>query len=1099
MSKKFRISGLNKMIGIRRNRLLCLMASVVLVTASAVTAALVVNKDTSFADTNNVESVVDIRFLNTQNGDGLAAEYGGESNLIVTKDKKYVLIDTGQTDKENRRRIKAELDKYQNNGVSGKVTIDYLIISHLDVDHYGNAATLINNDNITVKNVVIKREGTFAKYSSSKDTAYDNIVSAVKSEKANLYTNSVSHKVGGSEVQNYSKYHHMNQEGVGNAVLSVGNYLKLYFYNTTDVFSGKTCTSGYKFKFTASTDTSSYKFTKDSKGRYYRINNKAGTFPNFTYEYASKLEDGGSGFDSYYYAYNNTNDDGSYKKVVTCLSNPNAYGVLAEVITDAGNKYVYFPNDLDNYAYDLKPTKTDVTYYSSKSGKNVTSSNRQVYGNGVGKVYKGTSMSDLVNNNLAANQNKTPSETKVALEIADKLGSNLSDLVIYQISHHGSNNAPDAINILNANRPDIYAINNRKSNVGNGNDIISRKTYYYALGNVKAANKMFSGYKKGNGVYCAINSAGTTKCGYNEISTKTLSYNMNGGNGTIETQSCWSDAACSMTVTRTAPTRSGYNFLGWATSANSKTATYSGGETVSLSTDLTLYAIWAPVYTLSYDANGGTGAPANQTCSPSTTTGTCVITVSATLPSRDDYGFLGWNTTNSATSAAYSSGSRLTMSGNKTLYAIWKQNIKTVNVNTSVNGVGGKISGSLKNVPSGTVVVITFTPNSGYEIDNVKVDGEIATGVQDNKLSLTVGDQDMSVVVTYRESGGEIQPDPDPPIQAFVMRFSAENGGTGFPEEVSCTTSTDRCNVTLPSTEPTRNGFRFLGYGLPSDRNTVVYVPGETYEITSSFYVIGVWAPIYTLSYDMNGGVGTIENQTCSSNTSPLEACSVSISEVKPTKEGVKFFGWAVEADATLPDYLAGDTFTFAPGIMQAKLYAVWLNESAEVEWWQGQNYEQESGVDLILKIDYPLNNFVALSIDGTRVDEPVYSLRSGSTIITISGEYANTLEEGGHILQAEYRDNVIVDTGFTVSSKDSDDSSEGGGDDGDDSEAVDPSDEFIDDDDIIVPNTGGNTREGSGGGASMIVVPALIGIALYMSKRFLVKNRNFGFEKHQD
>ena len=770
MSKKFRIdgfryaivSGLNRMVGTRRSRLLCLVTSVVLVVMSAATVALVMNKEASFADTDSAQSVVDIRFLNTQSGGGFenADEYSGnESNLIKTKDNKYVLIDTGNKDKEIRRRIKAELDKYQNDGVSGKVTIDYLIISHLDQDHYGNAVALINNDNIAVKNVVVKREGVLAGYSSSKDTAFDSIVSATKSEKAKLYTNAVSHKVDGSEVQSYSEYHPMNEEGVGGAVLSVGNYLKLYFYNTTDVFSGKTCTSGYKFKFTANTDTSEYKFVKDSKNRYYRINNKANNFPDFTYEYATALEDGGAGFGSYYYAFKVTNNDGTDRKVVTCLSNPNAYGILAEVITDAGNKYAYFPNDLDNYAYDLKPTKTNVTYYSSRSGKNVTANNLQVTGNGVGKVYKGTSMSDLVNNNLTANQNKTPSETKVALEIADKLGSNLSNLVIYQISHHGSNNASDAINILNVNRPDIYAINNRKSNVGNGDNVISRKTYYYALGNVRAENKMYSGYKNGNGVYCAINSAGTTKCGYNEISTKTLAYDMNGGSGTIEAQSCWSDAACSMAVTTATPTRSGYKFLGWATSATASTATYSGGETISISTDLTLYAIWAPVYTLSYDANGGTGNLTNQICSPSATTGTCVITVSVGLPIRDDYGFLGWNTNSSATSAAYANGSRLTMNGNKTLYAVWKKNIKTVNINTSVNGVGGKITGSMQNVPSGTTVVISFTPNNGYEIDNVKVNGEITTEVQNNKLSLTVGDQDMNVVVTYKETGG-VDPGP---------------------------------------------------------------------------------------------------------------------------------------------------------------------------------------------------------------------------------------------------------------------------------------------------------------------------------------------------
>lgn len=509
MSKKFHISGfrhaarsgLNVMIGTRKSRLLCLAASVVLVAVSATAAALVVDKDNS-VDAADAQTVVDIRFLNTQSGNGLDF-LGNESNLIKTKDDKYVLIDTGDESSEIRRRIKAELDKYQNNGTSGKVTIDYLIISHLDKDHYGNAVSLINNDNITVKNVVVKREGTFAKYSSSKDTAYDNIVTATKKEKANLYTNSVSHKVGGSEVQNYSKYHHMSEEGVGNAVLTVGSYLKLYFYNTTDVFVDKTCTKGYIFRFTAKTD-GDYKYLKNSSGQYFRLNTVGVTYPTgIKYESSSSMVKGGSGLESYYYAYLYTEDDGSYKQFYTCRSNPNSYGVLAEITTNVGNKYVYFPNDLDNYAYDLKPAKTNVTYYSSKSGKNVTLNNHNVYGNGAGKVYQSTKRDDFLNNKLVSNQNKIYSETKVALEIKDKLGDNLSNLVIYEIAHHGSNNAKDAMDILNINRPNMYAVNNRKTNLGGGGDIISRQTYYHALGNIKAENKMWSG-QNDNGVYLSL-------------------------------------------------------------------------------------------------------------------------------------------------------------------------------------------------------------------------------------------------------------------------------------------------------------------------------------------------------------------------------------------------------------------------------------------------------------------------------------------------------------------------------------------------------------------------------------------------------------------
>lgn len=79
----------------------------------------------------------------------------------------------------------------------------------------------------------------------------------------------------------------------------------------------------------------------------------------------------------------------------------------------------------------------------------------------------------------------------------------------------------------------------------------------------------------------------------------TLVYNSNGGtnadNGsTSETVSL--DAAGSVTVTSTCPfTRTGYTFLGWAETADATTATYTGGESITLTTaspSKTLYAVW---------------------------------------------------------------------------------------------------------------------------------------------------------------------------------------------------------------------------------------------------------------------------------------------------------------------------------------------------------------------------------------------------------------------------------------------------------------------------------------------------------------------------
>ena len=74
-----------------------------------------------------------------------------------------------------------------------------------------------------------------------------------------------------------------------------------------------------------------------------------------------------------------------------------------------------------------------------------------------------------------------------------------------------------------------------------------------------------------------------------------------------------------------------------------------------------------------------------------------------------------------------------------------------VNLNTSVNGIGGTISESKTNVLEGTTETITFNPNTGYEINKVEVNGIDKTNeVSDNKLNINITNNDIYVVVTYK-------------------------------------------------------------------------------------------------------------------------------------------------------------------------------------------------------------------------------------------------------------------------------------------------------------------------------------------------------------
>ncbi len=72
-------------------------------------------------------------------------------------------------------------------------------------------------------------------------------------------------------------------------------------------------------------------------------------------------------------------------------------------------------------------------------------------------------------------------------------------------------------------------------------------------------------------------------------------------------------------------------------------------------------------YTLSYNANGGNGAPASQS-------GATNYIVSNTQPTRSGYTFLGWSKSSSAIAASYKAGDSITLTANTTLYAVWEKN-----------------------------------------------------------------------------------------------------------------------------------------------------------------------------------------------------------------------------------------------------------------------------------------------------------------------------------------------------------------------------------------------------------------------------------------
>lgn len=154
------------------------------------------------------------------------------------------------------------------------------------------------------------------------------------------------------------------------------------------------------------------------------------------------------------------------------------------------------------------------------------------------------------------------------------------------------------------------------------------------------------------------------------VSTKqryTIRYNANGGQNPPNSQEKVKDTA--LTLTTDIPTRAGYIFLGWSTSANAAKETYHSGDLYRNNAGATLYAVWkANTFTISYHANGGENAPGPQTKSYGK-----ALTLSSAVPTREGYTFAGWSTSSTAANAAYQAGDMFQQDASTTLYAVWKK------------------------------------------------------------------------------------------------------------------------------------------------------------------------------------------------------------------------------------------------------------------------------------------------------------------------------------------------------------------------------------------------------------------------------------------
>ena len=218
------------------------------------------------------------------------------------------------------------------------------------------------------------------------------------------------------------------------------------------------------------------------------------------------------------------------------------------------------------------------------------------------------------------------------------------------------------------------------------------------------------------------------------VGSYTVVFDANGGAGTMASQKISRDVE--VALSQNAFTNSGYAFMGWNTSADGSGTSYADKAAVKNLADaddsITLYATWEKLKTVSFDANGGAGTMMSAVAD---------VTGAYTLPANgftapDGKRFKAWSVNGTERAV----GDIITLTEDITVSAVWTETevsnddwswyaawLMLYNSKFSVTASateGGNVTpAGISSVQYSKDITYTITPDKGYEIKSVLVDG----------------------------------------------------------------------------------------------------------------------------------------------------------------------------------------------------------------------------------------------------------------------------------------------------------------------------------------------------------------------------------------
>lgn len=330
-----------------------------------------------------------------------------------------------------------------------------------------------------------------------------------------------------------------------------------------------------------------------------------------------------------------------------------------------------------------------------------------------------------------------------------------------------------------------------------------------------------------------------------------------------------------------------------------------------IKTTVTIYGSEASTYTLTFDLNGGTGDIPEPS---SYKAGDRIILCSSVSKAHSK--FLGWSPSPESSYANAGSSSMTMPSHDVILYAIWADNEShTITFDIGMDSIAPP---DQITVYEGETAVLPFDivpPSSGRVFSGWAKEPDAAQPeyTSGGVSTLTIS-EDTTLYAVYES------------LKDVFVSYDLNGGqGTSMQDD---TTYHAGDNVTVRFIIPSRENHIFLGWSFQeyaydaefkADGNTVFTMPNHNVTL----YAVWRSNTAYTVSYDINGGIGNVPEDKNSYYTG--DEVEVLLSPA-PEKENCIFSGWASSASADSPSFY-GDENTFQMGTSNIILYAVYQEE----------------------------------------------------------------------------------------------------------------------------------------------------------------------------